>query len=253
MDFSLQGQVVLVTGGASGIGRAISEAFGECGAHVVLTYFSSESEAGETVAHIEAAGGKALALHADLTQEAEVERVVAATVERFGSVDVLVANSGGLLRRSKIAECLRELWDQALAVNLTSTFLCCRAVLPHMERAGRGCIITISSLAAHDGGGAGAAHYAAAKGGVLTFTRALAKEVGPLGIRVNGIAPGLIATRFHDTFSTREGRQATVNRTPLRREGLPEDVAGAALFLASPGASFIAGETIEVNGGQGVF
>jgi 3-oxoacyl-[acyl-carrier protein] reductase len=111
----------------------------------------------------------------------------------------------------------------------------------------------MSSLAAHDGGGAGAAHYAASKGAVLTFTRSLAKEVGPLGIRVNGIAPGLIATRFHDTFSTPEGRQATVNRTPLHREGQPEDVAGIALFLASPHASFIAGETIEVNGGQGVF
>lgn len=253
MDFSLQGQRVLVTGGASGIGRAIAEAFSRCGAHVVLTYFSSEREAGETVANIEAAGSKALALHADLTQEAEVERVVAATVDHFGGVDVLVANSGGLLQRSKVAECSRELWEQALAVNLTSTFLCCRAVLPHMERAGRGCIITISSLAAHDGGGAGAAHYAAAKGGVLTFTKALAKEVGPLGIRVNGIAPGLIATRFHDRFSTHEGRQATVNRTPLRREGLPEDVAGAALFLASPAATFLSGETIEVNGGQGVF
>lgn len=108
-------------------------------------------------------------------------------------------------------------------------------------------------LAAHDGGGVGAAHYAAAKGAVLTFTKALAKEVGPLGIRVNGIAPGLIATRFHDTFSTAEGRQATVERTPLRREGIPEDVAGVALFLASSTSTFITGETIEVNGGQGVF
>jgi 3-oxoacyl-[acyl-carrier protein] reductase len=253
MNTEFQGQVVLVTGGASGIGRAIAESFGEYGAHVVLTYFSSKAAVSEIVSHIEASGGKALALHADLTQENEVERVVATTNDHFGGIDVLITNSGGLLQRSKVVECSRELWDQALAVNLTSTFMCCKAVLPYMERAGRGCIITISSLAAHDGGGAGAAHYAAAKGGVLTFTRALAKEVGPLGIRVNGIAPGLIATRFHDRFSTSEGRQATVNRTPLRREGVPDDVTGAALFLASPRASFISGETIEVNGGQGVF
>ena len=253
MDFALQGQRVLVTGGASGIGRAIAEAFGKCGAHVVLTYFTSKDAAGETVANIEASGGRALALYADLTREAEVEGVVAKMVEHFGGIDVLVANTGGLLKRSKVVDCSLELWNQALAVNVTSTFLCCRAVLPYMERAERGCIITISSLAAHDGGGAGATHYAASKGAILTFTRALAKEVGPAGIRVNGIAPGLIATRFHDIFSTPEGRQATVNRTPLRREGLPEDVAGAVLFLASPHASFLAGETIEVNGGQGVF
>ena len=253
MGSAFQGQAVLVTGGASGIGRAIVEAFVQQGANVVFTYFSSESAASEISAVVEASGGEALSLRADLTQESEVERVVAATVERFGGIDVLVTNSGGLLQRSKVTECTRELWDQALAVNLTSTFLCCRAVLPFMERAGQGCIITMSSLAAHDGGGAGAAHYAASKGGVLTFTKALAKEVGPLGIRVNGIAPGLIATRFHDRFSTAEGRQATVERTPLRREGMPEDVAGVALFLASPAAAFIAGETIEVNGGQGVF
>jgi 3-oxoacyl-[acyl-carrier protein] reductase len=122
-----------------------------------------------------------------------------------------------------------------------------------MQKAGRGTIITISSLAAHDGGGAGAAHYAASKGAILTFTRSLAKEVGSSGIRVNGIAPGLIATRFHDQFSTAAMRQGAVNRTPLGREGQPEDVAGVALFLASPAASFITGETIEVNGGQGVF
>lgn len=253
MDFALQNQRVLVTGGASGIGRGIAEAFGKAGAHVVLTYFTSEEDARQTVATIEAAGSKAFALYADLTKEAEVAQVVATTVERLGGIDILVANTGGLLKRSKVADCSLELWNEALAVNLTSTFLCCRAVLPHMERAGSGTIITISSLAAHDGGGAGAAHYAASKGAVLTFTRALAKEVGPAGIRVNGIAPGLIATRFHDTFSTAEGRQAAVNRTPLRREGVPEDVAGAALFLASPYASFLAGETIEVNGGQGVF
>lgn len=253
MDFAFKDQVVLVTGGASGIGRSIAEAFGRYGASVVLTYYTSEANAREVVATIEQAGGKALALYGDLTQEADVAHVVAATIERFGKVNVLVANSGGILQRSKVRDCSLDLWNRAIAVNLTSTFLSCKAVLPHMEQAGQGVIITISSLAAHDGGGAGAAHYAATKGGILTFTRSLAKEVGPQGIRVNGIAPGLIATRFHDQFNTPEGRQAAVNRTPLGREGLPEDVAGAALFLASPWSTFIAGETIEVNGGQGVF
>jgi 3-oxoacyl-[acyl-carrier protein] reductase len=253
MESILQGKVAVVTGGASGIGRAIAEAFGRYGASVLLTYHVSEQGASETVAAIEAAGSKAVALRANLTQEAEAERVIATAIDQFGALDILVANSGGLLQRSRVADCSLDLWQQALAVNLTSTFLCCRAALRYMEPAGRGCIITISSLAAHDGGGKGASHYAAAKGGVLTFTKALAKEVGPLGIRVNSIAPGLIATQFHDRFSTAAGRQAAVARTPLGREGMPEDIAGAALFLASPAASFITGETIEVNGGQGLF
>src|SRR5215208_6280992 len=227
MESILQGKVAVVTGGASGIGRAIAEAFGRYGASVLLTYHVSEQGASETVAAIEAAGSKAVALRANLTQEAEAERVIATAIDQFGALDILVANSGGLLQRSRVADCSLDLWQQALAVNLTSTFLCCRAALRYLEPAGRGCIITISSLAAHDGGGQGASHYAAAKGGVLTFTKALAKEVGPLGIRVNSIAPGLIATQFHDRFSTAAGRQAAVARTPLGREGMPEDIAGA--------------------------
>jgi 3-oxoacyl-[acyl-carrier protein] reductase len=249
----LRGQVVLVTGGASGIGKGITTAFGQAGAHVVLTFLTSEEGAASTVAAIEAQGGQALAIGADLTKDGVAEDVVARTMSRFGGVDVLVTNTGGLVQRTSIAECSRDLWDQVMAVNLTSTFLCCRAVLPHMQRAGRGCIITMSSLAAHNGGGLRAVHYAAAKAGVLTFTRGLAREVGPLGIRVNGVAPGLIATQFHDRFSTSEARALSVSNTPLRREGVPDDVAGAVLFLASHHASFITGETIEINGGQGVF
>lgn len=253
MDFDVRGQTAVVTGGASGIGRGVAEALGRNGANVLLTYYASDRGATEAVAAIEALGARAIALRADLTQEEDVERVVQTAIDAFGGIDILVANSGGLLQRSPVAECSLELWNNALAVNLTSTFLCCRAVLPHMRRAGRGRIITISSLAAHDGGGQGASHYAAAKAGVLTFTKALAKEVGPDGIQVNSIAPGLIGTQFHDRFNTPEGRKSVVGRTPLGREGNPDDVAGAALFLASPAASFITGETIEVNGGQGLF
>lgn len=253
MKVNLEGQVAIVTGGASGIGRGISETFARCGASVVLTYYSSENGARETVADIERIGGNALRVRADLTQEDEVTRVVDAALDRFGKVDILVANSGGLLQRSAVVDCSLDLWDKALAVNLTSTFLTCRAVLPHMVDAGKGSIITMSSLAAHDGGGAGSAHYAVAKAGVHTFTKALAKEVGPSGIRVNSIAPGLIATRFHDQFSTPNGRESVVARTPLHREGTPADVAGAAAFLASPLSAFITGELIEVNGGQGLY
>jgi 3-oxoacyl-[acyl-carrier protein] reductase len=252
MNLELQDRVVLVTGGASGIGCGISKAFATEGATVVLTWYTSESGAAETVAAIESAAGKGIAIQADLAEPGEAARVVDETVARFGQLDVVVANSGGLLQRSPIETCSFELWNQAIAVNLTSTFLTCQAAIPHLKRT-KGAIVTVSSLAAHDGGGAGSGHYATAKGGVLTFTKALAKELGPAGVRVNSVAPGLIGTQFHDRFSTAEGRLATVGRTPLAREGTPDDVASAVLYLASQRASFLTGEVIEVNGGQGVF
>ncbi|MCX5478634.1 SDR family oxidoreductase [Kaistia geumhonensis] len=245
------GKTVLVTGGASGIGRGIVEAFIEQGARVAFTYASSGAQAAEIVAaHGEA---KALALQTDATDENAVAEAVARTNAAFGRIDIAVGNAGGLLKRSKVAECSLQLWNEALAVNLTSAFLLARAVVPQMTEAKSGAIVLMSSLAAHDGGGAGASHYAASKGGVMTFVRALAKEVGPDGVRVNGVAPGLIGTQFHDRFSTAEGRKATVERTPMRREGTPADVAAAVLYLASPAAGFIAGEIIEINGGLGAF
>jgi 3-oxoacyl-[acyl-carrier protein] reductase len=245
------GKTVLVTGGASGIGRGIVEAFIEAGARVAFTYASSGAHAAEIVAAHGAA--KALALQTDATDESAVAEAVARTNDAFGRIDIAVGNAGGLLKRSKVADCSLALWNEAMAVNLTSAFLLARAVVPQMTEAKSGAIVLMSSLAAHDGGGAGASHYAASKGGVMTFIRALAKEVGPDGVRVNGIAPGLIGTQFHDRFSTAEGRKATVERTPMRREGTPADVAAAVLYLASPAAGFIAGEIIEINGGLGAF
>lgn len=253
MDFGLNGRVAIVTGGASGIGRGISEALASCGVKVLLTYFSSDEGASATVAAIKAAGGEAHAIRADLTEPGEAKRVVDAALNRFGHLHILVANSGGLLERSSIVDCSLELWNKAIAVNLTSTFLMCQAALPVIANEQDGSIITVGSLAAHDGGGAGSTHYAVSKGGVMTFTKALAKEAGPQGVRANSVAPGLIGTQFHDRFSTLEGRALTVERTPLGREGTPEDVAGAVVFLASPRSGFITGETIEVNGGQGVY
>jgi 3-oxoacyl-[acyl-carrier protein] reductase len=251
MEFS--GKTVLVTGGASGIGRAVSLAFARAGANVVLSYVTSAGEAAEVTDAIEAAGGQALSRAADLTDAAAVDALFAAARGRFGQVDILVANAGGLLKRSRCVDTDPAFWEQAIALNLTSAFLCCRAALTEMEPRGSGAIVLMSSLAAFDGGGPGASHYAAAKGALVSYTRALAKEVGPLGIRVNGVAPGLIGTRFHDVFNTPEGRRTTVERTPLRREGTPEDVAETILFLASPRASFLTGETIQINGGLGMF
>ena len=248
---NLSGKSVLVTGGASGIGQGIALAFAEQGANVAITHLTSDPRG--TVNKIRELGRTALAIEADLRDEKTVDGVIEKTVSALGGLDCLVANTGGLLKRSRLVDVPLALWNDAMTVNLTTTFLCCRAALRYMEPRKSGNLILVSSLAAHDGGGFGASHYAATKGAILTLTRALAKEVGPLGIRVNGVAPGLIATRFHDTFSTPEGRAGTVEKTPLRREGTPRDVAGAVVFLASEQAAFLTGETIEVNGGLGLY
>lgn len=250
MEFA--GKVVFVTGGASGIGGATTRAFAREGAAVAFTYLTSADEAKALEAEIRSAGGKALALRADMTRPEPVAEAFAAAEAALGPVDILFANAGGLLKRSRCVETPFELWQQAVDLNLTSTFLACQAALRSMEPRRSGTLVLMSSLAAFDGGGPGAAHYAAMKGAVATYTRSLAKEVSPLGIRVNGVAPGLIATRFHDVFNTPEGRKGIVERTPLRREGQAEDVADLVLYLASPRASFLTGEIVQINGGLGM-
>jgi 3-oxoacyl-[acyl-carrier protein] reductase len=245
-----QTATTLVTGGASGIGAAIVRAHAARGDNVVFTYHSSADEAKALAGEF---GERVLALHSDVTDEAQVDHAFEKALARFGQIDAVVANAGGLLKRVKCVDMTLEFWNQAIALNQTSAFLCCRAALRHMLPRRSGNIVIMSSMAGHDGGGPGASHYGAAKGALLTYTRALAKEVGPEGVRVNAIAPGLIATRFHDVFNTPQGRAAGVERTPLRREGQPEDVANAALYLTSDASSFITGEVIEVNGGMGLF
>ncbi len=249
----LIGKRALVMGGASGIGKATSLALAQAGADVVLTYFSSNTEAEEVVATIRAMGRKAQAIKADVTDALVAERSYAEAEGAIGQIDILFANIGGLIQRCRVVDMPLELWNEAMNLNLTSTFLICQAALKRMEPRKSGVIVTMSSLAAFDGGGPGSSHYASSKAAVATFTRALAKEVGPLGIRVNGVAPGLIATRFHDTFNTPAGRAGIVERTPARREGQPEDVANAVVFLASERAAFLAGEMIQVNGGLGLY
>lgn len=249
----LHGKRALVTGGASGIGKAASLALAQAGADVALTYWSSSGEADEVVAQIRALGRQAHAIRADLTDAAVAERVYAEAESTIGEIDTLFANIGGLIQRCRVVDMPLALWNDAMNLNLTSTFLICQAALRRMEPRGAGTIVTMSSLAAFDGGGPGSAHYASSKAAVATFTRALAKEVGPLGIRVNGVAPGLIATRFHDVFNTPANRQAIAERTPARREGQPEDVANVVVFLASSKAAFLGGEIIQVNGGLALY
>ncbi len=252
-DYGLRGQRALVTGGASGIGRGIVEALAAHGVDVVLTYLSSDAGARETVAVAQSHGVKAYALQADLTDEAAVNHVVSETQRLLGGIDILVANAGGILGRIGTLDLTREIWDNAFALNVTSTFLCCKAVIPGMMTQGSGNIVLMSSQAAFDGGGVGSAYYAATKGAILTYNRGLAKELAPHHIRVNCVAPGLIDTRFHDINTPPDMRAAVRGRIPLGREGTPTDVAGAVIYLTSELGAYLTGETIIINGGQTMY
>lgn len=252
-DYGLRGQRALVTGGASGIGRGIVEALAAHGVDVVLTYLSSDAGARETVAVAQAHGVKAYALQADLTDEAAVNHVVSETQRLLGGIDILVTNAGGILGRIGTLNLTREIWDNAFALNVTSTFLCCKAVIPGMIAQGNGNIVLMSSQAAFDGGGVGSAYYAATKGAILTYNRGLAKELAPHHIRVNCVAPGLIDTRFHDINTPPDMRAAVRGRIPLGREGTPTDVAGAVIYLTSELGAYLTGETIIINGGQSMY
>ena len=245
---NLEGKVALVTGGARDIGRAISLKLAGAGARVVVNYYSSEGAASEVVREIESAGGQAKAVKADVTSEADVTKLIDATRDAFGGkIDVLVNNAGGMPARKKMHEMDSGFWDLVVALNLKSVFLVTKTALPHMPDGAA--IVNLASLAARDGGGGGAIAYSAAKGGVLTMTRGLSKELAPRKIRANCVSPGLIDTDFHDRLTPDEVRKTVASRTSAGREGTPEDVANAVLFLASDASAYITGESIEVNGG----
>jgi 3-oxoacyl-[acyl-carrier protein] reductase len=244
----LSDKVALVTGAARDIGRATSLRLAELGASVVVNYRSNDAEAEETVRQITAKGGRAIAAKGDVLSATDIKCVVDLSLNAFGDkIDILVNVAGGLVARKTILEMDESHWDAVIDLNLKSVFLVTKAVLPHMPDGGA--IVNFSSQAGRDGGGPGASAYAAAKAGVANYSRALAKELAPRRIRVNTVSPGMIATKFHDTFTKPEVRQKVASMTPLGREGTPEEVADLAAYLSSPRSSFINGETIEINGG----
>ncbi len=248
MNLDLSGRTAIVTGGNTGLGRAIALALAQAGADVAVTYFSNASD--QTVSDIRALGRRSLAQRMDATNSAEVDRVLGELARGLDDhIDILINNAGHLVGRVPINEMNDAHWHQVIDVNLSSAFYCTRAVLPYMHT-GWGRIVNMSSLAGRNGGGPGSVAYAAAKAGILGLTRGLAKELAPKGITVNAVAPGLILeTPFHDIFTTAESKQAIIASLPLKRGGVPNDVAGAVLFLASDLASFITGEVTEINGG----
>ncbi|QKX17031.1 SDR family NAD(P)-dependent oxidoreductase [Microbulbifer sp. YPW1] len=243
----LQGKVAIVSGGARDIGKAVSLKLAAEGAKVVVNYFSNAQTAEETLAEIKAAGGEAIIAKGDMTKQADVASVVVAAQAAYGkTIDILVNVAGGLVERKTIEEMDEDFFNKVISLNLNSTFLLTKAVVPHMDG---GAIVNLASQAGRDGGGPGASAYATSKGAVMTFTRAMAKELGPKNIRVNSLCPGMISTTFHDTFTKDAVRENVANATPLKREGKAPEVADAVAYLASDEASFITGTNIDINGG----
>ncbi len=244
----MTGNVAIVTGGARDIGRQVSLKLAAAGAKVCVNYFGDKSLADETIQLIKEAGGEGIAVYGDMTKAADVKNVVSTCVAAFGNtIHVLVNVAGGLMGRKVLADIDEEFWDAVMNVNLKSVYLVTKEVAPHMTEGGA--IVNFASQAARDGGGFGAIAYSTAKGGVLTLTRGLAKELGPKGIRVNCVSPGMINTTFHNTFTKAEVRTNVAAATPLRREGKAEEVGDLVLYLASDASSFINGSSVEINGG----
>ncbi len=250
MQIDLQNKVALVTGASRGIGRACALALAQSGAQVVINYRGQQQAADALVAQIEQAGGKAIAVQADVSQADDVERLVKGTTDAFGRLDILINNAGitrdNLLLRMKDAE-----WDDVLNTNLRGTFLLTKAVLRPMMKARWGRIISISSVVGLTGN-AGQANYAAAKAGLIGFTKSVAREMASRSITANVVAPGFIDTDITKDLSD-DIKTAVVNTIPAGRFGQPDDVAAVVAFLASDHAAYITGQTLAVDGGMTMY
>jgi 3-oxoacyl-[acyl-carrier protein] reductase len=246
----LAGKRVLVTGGSTGIGAAAAKAFAEAGATVALHYNQSQKEADAVAAAIRKEGGTCHLLQGDLTKPGEAKRVVEEAAKALGGLDVLVNNAGSLIKRTPFEELSDDLIDKVFDLNVRAVIAACQAAVPYLEKAGSGSIINVGSIAGAVGGGPGASIYGASKGFIHNLTRHLAGLLASKKVRVNAIAPGVIATPFHATTPP-ERMEAMRQMVPMGRVGKAEDCAGTFLFLASEGMSgYITGQTIHVNGGQ---
>ena len=246
---NLNGKVAIVTGGTRDIGRSCSIKLAKAGAKVVVNYCNNKAAGEETVATIEKAGGTALLVKGDMTKKADVDNLVVQTRNTFGNkIHVLVNNVGGLVARKRLPEMDEDFLNHVMALNVNSTFLATQAVVPHMPKGSS--IVNLASLAGRDGGGGGASAYSMSKGAVITFTRSMAKELGPDGIRCNALCPGMIDTTFHDTFTPDAARRNVEASVPLRRQGHPDDCADTVVYLASDASSYITGANIDINGGM---
>lgn len=247
----LKDKVVLITGASTGIGAAAARAFAQCGSRLAIHYNESKAAAEDVARDVRAAGTEAILAAGDLTRMDAIDGIVAATMEAYGRIDVLVNNAGGMLGRVRIEDYTEEHIERVIALNVSQVALFMKAVVPIMRAQKSGNVINVTSIAARHGGGGGAVLYAGAKGFISTVTKGWAKELVSDGIRVNAISPGVIVTPFHERYSTAEQLAAMQASIPMNRLGTPAECAGTFLYLASDGASsYITGQIIEINGGQ---
>ena len=246
----LSGKNVLITAGAQGIGESITKHFIASGANVAIHYFSSETIANQLVEEAQNKGQKAIAIAGDLTKAEDANALVEKTVAALGSLDILINNTGSLVARKLLDEMETDFWHKVMDINLTSMLFVTRAASPHLAKNEYSSIVNLASLAGRKGGHPGSLVYSTSKGAVLTFTRALASELGAKGVKVNAVAPGLIlGTAFHNTHTTKESAAATTASIPIGRAGNADDVARAVIYLASEYDGFITGATLDINGG----
>ncbi len=243
-------RVALVTGAGSGIGRAIAVGLAGSGVRVVVNYRRDAAGAEETVAAIRTAGGEGWVHAADVSDPEAVRRMFDRLAEREAGLDILVNNAGDLGEPKTLEELTPEIWDRAMANNLRSVFLCAQRAVALMKERGAGRIVNISSVAALRGGSPWTLPYAAAKGGMETLTRGLARLLGSSGITVNAVAPGSIATPMRQRFSQPAYLEREVQNTPVSRVGQAEEIAAAVLYLVSDGAQFVTGQVLRVDGGR---
>jgi 3-oxoacyl-[acyl-carrier protein] reductase len=246
----MTGKTALITGASSGIGAATAAVFANLGARVAIGYLKNEAGAFAVRDAITAAGGQAIAVKGDVRKADEIRSVVDATVGALGPIDILINNAGWLVERQRLADITEDRWHEIMDLNLTSAVLCSQMVAPAMIERKSGSIVNLVSIAGRNGGGLGALAYATSKGALITFTKGLAKELAAYGIRVNGASPGVIDTPFHEVFTSPEMMKNFVAGIPMGRVGQSIECAKAIAFLASDAASYITGETLEINGGQ---
>jgi 3-oxoacyl-[acyl-carrier protein] reductase len=251
MTHEFAGKTAFVTGASRGIGAATAVALAQSGVGRILLQFNSYREGAEkTAASVETAGAAATLIQADLSTTDGIHRLLDQLPAEAASVDILINNAGHLVKRAKLLESTEEIWDQVMNLNVKSLWFLTKAIVPHMIKRKEGVIVNLSSIAARNGGGPGAAMYSAAKAAVAAITKGWAKELAPQGIRVNAVSPGTVDNDFHVKYSTREMLQGMLATTPAGTLGTNEEVADTIIFLCSNASRYIHGQTIEINGGM---